>query len=212
MSFVKTIQLKKILLTGLFLACFLSIAVRASARAGLKDSGNRAVSTAFPVISDIVINILDYRGSKSKWVEMANSLIILKKGDLFSASRLQESLETLKLSKRFQKIDVDFAEEKNRITLIFWLTPFRLIKDIRIKGNFPFFEREILYVMKIYAGKVFIQEELHRQPALIEAFFRREGFSAPKVNVTACEDSKDGFFVVYVKIEKGPYYTLQRLE
>jgi len=212
LSFVKTIQLKKILLTGLFLACFLSIAVRASARAGLKDSSNRAVSTASPVISDIVINILDYRGSKSKWVEMANSLIILKKGDLFSASRLQESLETLKLSKRFQKIDVDFAEEKNRITLIFWLTPFRLIKDIRIKGNFPFFEREILYVMTIYAGKVFIQEELHRQAALIEAFFRREGFSAPKVNVTACEDSKDGFFVVYVKIEKGPYYTLQRLE
>jgi len=176
------------------------------------DQGPEAASVAAPIVSSIVIKLGDVPDRESNWLAMAKSLIFLREGEPFSETRLQESMEALKVSKKFGEIHVDSREDKEGVSLQFQLTPFRLVKDIKIDGKYPLFEREILKAMTIYTGDVFIQDELPEEAALITELFRREGFIAPKVEVTAREDPGDGHFIVHVDIEKGVYYELEKLE
>jgi outer membrane protein insertion porin family len=163
-------------------------------------------------ITRIIVEARDLPGHEDELIDLARNLIVLREGDRFSPDMLQESIEALKISKRFREIHVDSEREKEGIVLLFHLKAFRLIKDIKIYGEFPLFEREILKAITIYVGDVYIQEELSKQDALIADVFRREGFPNPKVEVTATEDPEDGNFIVHIDIDKGPYLVLARLD
>lgn len=207
-------KLKRTSRIGLLLVFFLSFFVGniCYCHADSQENVSDVRTISEPIISEILVEIRHVRDTKTKWIEMAKGLIFLREGDQFSAARLDESIAALKLCNRFQEIDVDIKEKKDGIVLLFCLTPFRLIKNIKIDGEYPLFEREILNIMTIYSGDAFIQEELPKQRALIEELFQQEGFIAPNVEVTATEDRDDGYFVIHVGIDKGPCYRLRLLE
>ena len=177
-----------------------------------EDDGLKLESADSPIVAKILVELRDCANHETEWTEMARNVIFLREGDRFSPTRLQESVAALKLSKQFREINVESKEENKRITLLFHLAPFRLIKDIEIDGEFPLFEREILNAMTIHPGDVFVQDALPKQEALIAAVFLREGFVAPKVAATARQDPADSHFVIRVKIDKGPCWTLDRLQ
>ncbi|MBN1930163.1 MAG: outer membrane protein assembly factor BamA [Desulfobacterales bacterium] len=194
------------------LTAFIQIILNLSLSHVFAKENNTVSTEAATVVEKISIQVHPSPFDKTDWVELANRLIFLKKGDLFATDQLQQSINALKLSKKFQKISVDSQEENGKITLFFDLIPSRFIKDIKIAGNYPLFEREILNVMTIYTGDIFFEEELPEQTVLIENLFKQDGYIHPKVDVTAQEDPKDGFFIVYIKIDKGHYYVLDRIK
>jgi len=163
-------------------------------------------------ITRIIVKVGDLPDYEAELAELARNLIVLREGDLFSPDLVQESIEALRMSKRFREIHVDSEPESEGIALLFHLNAFRLIKDIKIYGEFPLFEREILKAMTVYVGEVYSDEELHKQAALIADVFNGEGFANPKVEVTAAEDPEDGNFILIVDIDKGPYFALARLD
>lgn len=180
--------------------------------ASAEQTGSDMAPVSLPVVAEIAVELLNFPGDEAVWIEMARSLISLRAGDRFSADQLQASIDALKKCKRFQKINVDSSEAKEGITVVFHLTPFRLIKDIKIDGAFPLFEREVLNVMTVRVGDVYIEERLSQEEALIANLFRKQGFTAPEISVTATPGPDDKHFIIHVGIEKGPYYTLERLE
>jgi outer membrane protein insertion porin family len=162
-------------------------------------------------ISRIVIDIRDFPHDGVKLKEMARNLIFLNEGEAFSDARLRDSINALKLSKKFREIHVDSKEEEaGKVALFFRLIPFRQIKDIRMDGQYPLFEREVLNTMTMYIGDAFIREDLPQQTDLITALYKRYGFTEPKVEVGATE--KDGTIIIHVTITKGTYYSLDNLE
>ena len=172
-----------------------------------------ASADAEPVISEIIVEIQNAPGNRSdELTEMAKQLIFVRKGYPFSAEKLQESLDALKLSKKFQTVHADSKESGNEIQLIFSLTPFRQIKDIVIEGAYPFFEKEILNAMTLYIGDAYLEAEIPKQSPLIERVFSDGGFLNPKAEVWAEEDPEDGNFILYIKIGSGSYYTVEQLE
>ncbi len=138
-----------------------------------------------PVVSKIIVEIQDAAGDESRWTEIAENLIFLKEGEPFSAQKLQESLEALKLcrkfqtSRKFQTINADSDDGKYAVKLFFRLKPFRQIKDIQIISASPLFERDILNVMTFYIGDAFVGDQLQKQAELIENIFKEEGFIRP---------------------------------
>ncbi len=86
-----------------------------------------------------------------------------------------------------------------------------LIKDIRINGAFPLFEREILKVMSIFIGTPLVEEELLKQGTAVRALFLKEGFIDPIINLSADIDPQDDNYIITVNIEKGAYYRLEDL-
>jgi len=170
-----------------------------------------AVNTV-PVISHIFIDIRDIHFSDERLKEMARNLIFFKEGDIFSDARFQDSINALKLSKKFNNIHADSKEEADKISLFFRLTPLRQIKDIKIYGQAPLFEREVLNVITLYPGTAFVIEDLPKQRASITALYERWGFIKPEVEILATEDVDDGNFIIHITIKKDSYYSLDNLE
>jgi len=175
------------------------------------QNGKGTIIFSDRVISRISIKLADLKGDRGELVQLARDLIAFKEGESFSSGSLETSIEALKLSRRFQEIHVDSRQEEQGVSLLFNLKPFQLIKDIRIYGEFPVFEREILRAMTIQVGDIHTHEKLSKQETLIAEVLKREGFVEPKIMVTAEKDSKDNNVIIHVSIAKGRYHTVSQI-
>jgi len=162
-------------------------------------------------ITQIVIEIEDPWKKGPDWVQMGRSLIYLDEGDPFSADMLQTSLAALKLSGKFRDIKVDSEQTPQGMRLIFTLKPFHLIKKLRVKGNYPIFEYDVRKAMTIQVGDVFDAKQIEQQKKIIAKLYRQRGFIDPQINIEAVQDDRDGNYTLDIQIQKGAYYTLNRL-
>lgn len=162
-------------------------------------------------ISDIRITVKEASPAEIPHLKkMARDLIYLEPGDRFSPEKLNRSLEALKLSKHFKTIHADSRDTEAGMMLIFSLSPFERIQAIHIDGNFPVFEQEILNVMTVYPGDVFLPGEMPKQENLITELLERQGFVDPTVTVTGKKDPEVGHYLLNVDIQKPDYEQVDR--
>ncbi|MGD9307723.1 MAG: outer membrane protein assembly factor BamA [Desulfosarcina sp.] len=140
--------------------------------------------------------------------DLARRIIAIRTGDRLSGDAVETAINALKLSNRFSAIHVESLSEAGQTVLIFRLTPYPFVKDIRIRGHYPLFERDILNQMTLFPGNPLTQADLSDQVEGISKRYKREGFIDPLVTVTARHDPRDGNAVVHVTIDKGPHYRL----
>jgi len=165
------------------------------------------------IVSDIEIRIVGHTVDAAEWTAIADSIIsfYVKAGDSFSEKDVKESLSALRRCGRFKTIDADSRGDIKEIILVYTLTPFKLIKEIKIEGKYPLFKNKILNAMTVYPGDVFAQGVVDAQPELVADLFRREGFIDPQVVIGSWQDPEDGHYIMFVNIDKGPYYTLGQI-
>ena len=137
------------------------------------------------VISDIRVVIDGPPDQQDTYAAMARRLIRMKPGAPLDHGSLQASIDVLKLSHRFSAIHVDSISTASGEMLTFTLTPYRYIEDIRIKGKYPLFERDILNQMTLYPGDPYTRADLSAQTGAIIERYRREGYVDPKVSISA---------------------------
>ena len=164
-----------------------------------------------PVVSDIIIQLPEDEKNREILLEVANNLIYLKKSEPFSPKLLKDSIQALKLSRKFSHIDVDSQDSPEGIIIIFSLTPFRYIKDIKFSGSYPVFEQTILNAITIYTGDAFVPDDLTRQKTLIKNLFVDKGFSEPEIHVDIHQDPEDDNVVLTFNIYKGEYFRLNQI-
>ena len=97
------------------------------------------------------------------YMAIAERIIAIRQGDRLTASAVENAIEALKLSQRFSDIHVDAISEAGGDVLVFTLTPYRYIEDIRIRGKYPLFERDILNQMTLYPGDPYTRADLSAQ-------------------------------------------------
>ena len=179
---------------------------------------SQAVSTEIPqsqnnnpVVKDIIIRIPDTEKDRKIFTEIADNLIYLKKSEPFSQKHLEDSIQALRLSKKFSHIHVDSKDSPEGILIIFSLTPFRYIKDIRFSGAYPVFEQTILRTITIHTGDAFVPDDLARQKKLIKNLFIDEGFFKPEINIDIQKDPEDENVVLTFDIQKGEFFRLNQI-
>ncbi len=163
------------------------------------------------VIRDIQVVIDSPPDQQERHAATAKRLIQLHPMDRFDEAAVQATINALKFSRRFSAIHVDASPDAGGETLTFTLTPYRTIGDIRIRGAYPLFERDILNQMTLYPGDPYTPENLSAQAGAIIKRYQREGYVEPKVSITAQQDSDDDSAVILVDIDKGPHYVLGTL-
>ena len=136
----------------------------------------------------------------------------IKKGDRFSSFEVTRLTTALKDCQRFRLIHLDTEMTETGLALLITVTPFRLIKNIRIRGKYPLFEKQIQNVMTIYPGGTFVAEEADKQSELIAELYRRYGYIDPQIKIESVRDPEDSHYFLDVLIEKGQPYRLSRLE
>ncbi|MBN2297231.1 MAG: hypothetical protein JXM72_01485, partial [Deltaproteobacteria bacterium] len=181
-----------------------------------RDDENVDLSQIEPPLPEIIdavhIDIQGAPGRTGEFESLARDLIYLKEGQVVSDKSIIRALEELKASGRFEELDVQSSQDDSKVILTFSLKPFALIKDIRITGSEPLFEKDILDAMTMYTGGNFSMASLPDQERLITGLFVREGFFEPMISVAAHEDDFDNTIILYVTIKKGPYYKLKDLK
>ena len=166
------------------------------------------------LIWDIRVDVKDSYGSEQQWIDMVQSVAstYIKKGDQFSSFEVTRLADALKACRRFRSIHLDTEMTEAGLLLLITVTPFRLIKDIRIRGKYPLFEKQIQNVMTIYPGDAFNAEEVHKQPELIAELYRSYGYIAPKITIESTRDLHNSHYFLVVLIQKGKPYRLRRFE
>ena len=142
---------------------------------------------------------------------LARQLISIAPGDPLTRDAIQTSIESLRLSNRFAAIDVDSRTTPEGEILMVTLTPHQTIEDIRIHGNEPIFEADILNQMTLYPGDPFTEQDLSGQEEAVIKRYKKAGYIDPKVSVEVLPHDAGGNAVIVVDITKGPHYRLGRL-
>ena len=186
--------------------------------AGIRAAEDAAASTQAAVsdgvntvISDIRVNINAPPERQADDEALARRLIPLRPGETITAGAIQASIDAIKLSHRFSAIDVDSQTTPQGETLVYTLTPYQYIEDIRIRGNYPLFETDILNQMTLYPGDPYTAKDLSEQTPAIVNRYKREGYIAPQVSIQILPHAKDENAVLLVDIHKGPHYQLGAL-
>lgn len=192
------------------LVLLLLLSVPLTAR-GTGEMPDTPVLAAEPIVHQIKVVVEQGFGREPYWEAMVRRVIYLKKGDRFSASRLNASLQALELCGNFRDITVDAAEDGRFMRLFFQVTPFRRIREIQVEGKYPLFEQDVLNAMTRYPGDPFVEKDLPQQTAMVESLYRRQGYVAPQVHISAAENPSDGSYNLLVRIDKGPAYRLNRI-
>ena len=180
---------------------------------GHTDAGQSGVEIppGHPFVSSVRISIQDAPGLEDDLTRLARDLIALKRGQSLNDASLIQTIEALKISRRFAHIDVQSTEDEGGIVLVFTLKPYRLIKNIRVMGEFPLFEKDVLKAMSLYIGGVFTPESLPGQESRIKKLYEREGFIDPKVRIETHQDTAEHAVDLNVHIDRGPFYRVDRL-
>ena len=166
------------------------------------------------VIADIRVELDDSYGNRENWTEMVLSLAALhvRTGERLQASDIQGLTAALKACRRFSTIHLDTEMTDTGLVLLIRVTPFHLIKDIRVHGKYPIFEKRILNTMTLFPGDAYVEEDIEKQPELIAALYRSYGYIDPKVSIQKVQDPDDGHYILNVWIEKGRRYRLGRFD
>lgn len=193
------------------------VSTQQGAAGGMAPAQPKATGGMVPVheplpVSRLQVEIRETAWDTSEFAQMAEDLILLREGDPFSPERLQDSVEALKLCNRFREVRVETREEREGIAIRFFLSPAPRIKNIEVKGEFPFLEQEILEQMATSAGDILDEAALPGDEALVREFCGREGYPDAEVGITARQDPEDGYYVLIVRIEKGGCSRLQGLQ
>lgn len=193
---------------SLFLTLLLGTSLLMSSLAVAEEPSNLSEPL---FIRDVVINLPAEAPRPDYYQALARDVIFFQAGDFFSPQRLHDSLEALRISRKFEHINVESLTVGNEMVLVFELTPFHFIRNIRIRGTYPLFERDVLDAMSVFTGDAFLAREMPLQSDAIVALYRKEGYIDPQVRIQYDRDPATGQVDLQVQINKGPYYTLNRL-
>ena len=164
------------------------------------------------VVKSIKIEIKDCPWCTPQIENLARDLINLHENELFTEQGYRQSLEALGLSKWFEEITPFLERAEGGIVVTFSLKPYWEIKDIKIDGEYPIFESEVLKAMGVYSGDILIPDALESQEKQIIDLYKREGYINPAVSITAEKNPDDGTAVLSVHIKPGTYYVLDPLK
>jgi outer membrane protein insertion porin family len=166
-----------------------------------------------PMVSKVIVEVQGIKGDVTQWVDLVKDLIFIREGEPFSTKRFKDSLEALKSSKIFKAIHVfETSVNDDQLDLHFQVTPYPRVKDIKIIGEFPLLEKEILNAMQLRPGDGYHPETFSAKETAMVRLFKDEGYIAPIVNLDVKEDPADGNVTVYVDIDKGDFFHVRRFD
>lgn len=175
------------------------------------DQGFAFAAYAGMPVRGISVEIVECPWCGEAVESLAHDLISLKEGEAFTEEHYRLSMDALQLSRRFERITPVIARLDDGIHVTLALKPSRVVRDIRIAGEYPLFKSDVLKAMSVYVGDALLPGTLAEQEELVRALYLREGYADPRVRVKQ-GGVENGTLVVEVDIRPGRYYTLDTVK
>ncbi len=136
------------------------------------------------------------------------NLLPLKEGDLFSETKWEQALSSLKKWGRFYEVRGEKKATPQGLELTLHLVEGLLISRIEVKGSYPFLSNRIRRLVALQPGDLFDDEEIAQQAIKIESFYQREVYEGTQVKVFTKKNEKKGTVEIQYQIQKGFRYRI----
>lgn len=163
------------------------------------------------VVSRIDVRVEGGGAKNGSLKEFARNLIRLEENKPFSSEKVEKSIDDLKRTRLFRSIEVnDPLKTPSGLYVMFNLTAFYRISDIRFSGAFPLLEKKLLTAMSINVGDAFVPLSLKNQEDRVKELYRKEGYPEPEVSVSSDLGDPEKGVVINVRIVKGRFYQIRK--
>lgn len=191
---------------------FLALPLHASTSSAVTENSNKHDTSHTYIVDTIHIQIHGSPDHEKKWQTMARNLIVCRKGTVCSDKTVDQSRAVLLQSGKFKDVSVTVTRTGSRTrVLTFSLTPVRIIRTIRIVGEYPFFESEIHNIMTIRRGSSFSRKTILMQQEIIRSFLTEKGFIHPQVTIDVDTAQDHEYCTVLVDIELDKYIRVRNI-
>ncbi len=190
------------------LACFFHAALCAPVSAGdsiaVQDAGSRLYGT-------IEVKLADTQGDPETFMPLIRSLIVCRENRMYDPEDVEKSKARLQKTGLFSAVEAQTVLAADRADCTFFLTPGLILKNIVIKGEFPFFESEIRRILTIHEGSVLHREKMETQREIVRRFLTANGYADPQITISVEADRVQGFCSATIQIVKKPYTRLSNI-
>lgn len=181
--------------------------------AGAQTGEQTGLQAFSPLIEKVIVKIKGGRPDRQeKLHQMASEIIRVKPGAPLLEKELLLSIELLKQTGRFSRIEVpDQNWEAASVDLVFILTPVMMIKNITVSGAFPIFKDEVIHVTDYVPGKGFNPDQVEMNRTAVSDLLIRNGYIRPDVDISAKKEN-DLEVSVHIQIDKHEYFRISRID
>lgn len=110
-------------------------------------------------------------------------LIGIKRGDEFTLSEVDRSLQYLRAWGVFDIIRVNPSMADGGVDLNYYLEEATIVASIDVSGNYPYLENKVRKYLTLHPGDIYTPERLLDQIERIKKFYEREGYVGTEVYV-----------------------------
>ncbi|MCP5464259.1 MAG: outer membrane protein assembly factor BamA [Deltaproteobacteria bacterium] len=136
-----------------------------------------------------------------------DNLFPFKKGDRVSKQKLEDRISAINQLNLFQTIEYQLKElGKNTYELDVKIDQAPKVRDINVKGNYPFLAKDIRRLVSIQSGDVFEKSELRKSETIITEYLEKHGFYGSTVSISKRKQSDKGYVDLLVDLDKGKTY------
>jgi len=185
---------------------YLMLAVPLSADAG--SGSNDDVWDSKPLtLSGFTVQVQEAHPDRFDWPDLVKALI-----DLHLAPGQVLTRENLAAAEKavspFGRVRSQVSISGGQADVVFFFSPYKLIKSISIRGNYPLFERDVRTALDVAVGDIFRRRDMSAEKERVIQLYQSRGFIDPKVEITWRPDASDGHQQLRIAIDTGAFYRI----
>jgi len=155
------------------------------------------------------VRSVKFDGLQSIDPAVANDVAGIKVGEDFSRERLENSINALRRWGVFSKVEVLVQYEGPSVDLVYDLEEGYIIKDVKIKGNYPLLDREVRRTLFLNPGEIYDKTRLVEQLDRLDKLYAKEGYFETTVLAVEDYNEADHEVTLYFKIQKGKTFRIR---
>jgi outer membrane protein insertion porin family len=156
--------------------------------------------------SQIKVNHVEvYVKNKNHAPDQLKHLIPFQDGDTVNITELKERLQKIEEMDSIQKASYQFKGGN----LIITIYARKLIRDIKVSGNFPFLEKQIRSSLSLIPGTPYEESALENAKTSLIRFYQKKGYYETQVEISAKPHKRFDTVDIIVNIEKGRSYKIK---
>ncbi|HKX12616.1 MAG TPA: outer membrane protein assembly factor BamA [bacterium] len=144
--------------------------------------------------------------------DVARDIVGLDPGEVLTREKLENAINNLRKWGIFVKVEALVEYDDNSIDLTFEVPEGYIIKDVKLKGNYPLLETRVRRTLFLIPGQIYDKDKLPEQLDRLDRIYEQEGYFDTTVLAIEDYDEVNREVTIELKIEKGKTYRLRKTD
>ena len=167
---------------------------------------------SYPLHRAKLIQGIEFSGIPSVDEVLLKEVTHLEVGQPFNEEKLEYAKQNLRKWGIFKTVEAEIRTTPKGVMIQFKLEAGSTIRDVVIRGNYPFLETKIKRAVILHSGDLYYPEKVPEQIDRLLQFYEKQGYFNSTVFIEEEYFEKTGKVDIKIRIQKGITYRLSDIE